>query len=337
MAEAPWKRLRDISWKPDISWRTVLRWFGYSLFFVFCFVLFASWTFPYERLQAWLIEEASKRGYELEIIDIGPSRLSGVTLQGVRLVLPASGDQPPVDLLLDELSVRASLSSALSSTKSFSFDAELAGGDAQGDVAIDENGLDLDADFSDIDLKRLPALRRFTKVPIVGTLDGQVALTMPEEVGESTGEVDLRIAGMNIGDGEAKIDIPGWGGLTLDQADAGDLEIEATIEEGTANIESFTADGKDLKLDVLGFIRLARPMKRSQLNLMLKAKVDEAYKKRSPKVATMFELASSGRDYKAAVTPDGSLQYRIQGSPGGRIRPKAVGEEPFRAPTRPSR
>jgi len=330
MVEIPWKKLPTKL--PDVSWQSALRWAGYPTFFVLCFVVFAYWTFPYERLRDRLIEEADERGYELEIIDLSPSRLSGVTLEGVRLVLPGKGDEPPVDILFEELTVRVSLLSALSDTKSFSFDAELAGGDAQGDVAFGEDNFEVEAEFSDIELKQIPALRRFTMIPVTGKLDGEIALTMPGDIGESNGSVALTIEALSIGDGKTKVDIPDWGGLTLDEADAGDLEIQATIEEGTIDIESFKADGKDLKLDVLGNVRLGRPMMRSQLNLMLKAKIEDSYKERSPKIATMIEIASAGDAYKAALAPDGSLQYKITGSPAGRMRPQGAGNQPFRAP-----
>lgn len=302
-----------------------------------CFVLFAYWTFPYERLRDRIIDLAAERGYELEIVDLSPSRLTGVTLEGVRLVLPAKGDDPALDVLIDELTVRASLLSALSSTKSFSFDVELAGGDAQGDLAIGEDSFEIEAEFDKIDLKRIPALRRFTKLPVEGTLDGEIALALPPELDESRGNVDVTIDSMSVGDGESKVTIPGWGGLTLDRADLGNLQVQAVIEEGNAEIERFKADGDDIKIDVLGRVKLARPMSRSQMNLLAKAKIDDAYKTRSPKVATMLDLASSGRGYKAALTPDGSLQYKISGPAGGRLRPIGAGNEPFQMPESRSR
>ncbi|MEM7433882.1 MAG: type II secretion system protein GspN [Myxococcota bacterium] len=326
MAEPFWKRL------PEFSWRRALRWAGYPLFFLFCFVLFAYWTFPYEKLRDRLVELAAQQGYELEIIDLSPSRLSGVTLEGVRLVIPGKGEDPPVDVLIDELTVRASWLSALTSTKSFTFSAELAGGDADGDVSIGEDDFEVDAEFDAINLKRIGALRRFTKLPVEGTLTGELSIAMPSEVAESTGSVDLTIGEMTIGDGESKVTVPGWGGLTLDKASVGDLEIQATIEEGKAAIDRFKADGEDIKLDVLGQIKLARPIPRSQMNLIVKAKIEDAYKTRSPKVATMIDLASTGKDYQAALTPDGSLQYKINGSAAGRIRPVAAGKEPFKQP-----
>jgi len=335
MVDIPWERLTEKL--PEVSWRKVLRWAGYPVFFMFCFVVFAYWTFPYERLRDRLVEEAGERGYGLEIIDLSPSRLSGVTLEGVRLVLPAKGDEPAVDVVFDELTVRASILSALSDNKSFSFDAELAGGNAQGDVAIGEKNFEIDAEVSDIELKQILALRRFTKIPVTGKVDGEITFAMPSEVSESNGSVTLTIEAMSIGDGKTKLDIPGWGGLTLDQADAGDLNVQATVVEGTANIESFKADGKDLKLDALGNVKLARPISRSQLNLMLKAKIEESYKARRQKMAAMIELASTGDAYKAALAPDGSLQYKITGSASGRLRPQGAGKQAFQAPAATAR
>ena len=330
MVDIPWEKLTKKL--PEVSWQSALRWAGYPAFFMFCFIVFAYWTFPYERLRDRLVEEAGERGYGLEIIELSPSRLSGVTLEGVRLVLPAAKDEPDVDIVLDELTVRVSILSALSDTKSFSFDAELAGGNAQGDVAIGEDNFEVDAELEDIELKQIPALRRFTQIPVTGKLDGEITLAMPSEVSKSNGNVTLTIEAMSIGDGKTKLNIPGWGGLTLDEADAGNLDVQATIEDGTANIESFKADGKDLKLDVLGNVKLARPMKRSQLNLMLKTKIEESYKARSPKMAAMIELASTGDAYKAALAPDGSLQYKITGSAAGRLRPQGAGQQAFQAP-----
>jgi type II secretion system protein N len=190
--------------------------------------------------------------------------------------------------------------------------------------------MEIDVEIENVDLGALPALRTFTKIPLAGTLTGEIVLAMPPEVAESTGNVEITIEGLNVGDGKSKLDIPGWGGLTLDPADVGNLELIATIDAGIAKIERATAHGKDLELDMLGRVRLLRPVKRSDLNVMLRAKIQDAYKERSEKVATMLELASSG--LKAAQTADGAIQYVVAGSIGGRLRPRAAGNQPFAAP-----
>jgi type II secretion system protein N len=304
---------------------------GYPMFFLLCFVFFAYQTFPYERLAARLVQEAQALGYEIEIIDLTNSGLTGLTFENLRLVLPSEGeDSPALDVIFDELTVSTSLFSLVSDTKSYSFDAELAGGEADGDLVLGPDTMEVDAELDDINLEALPALRKFTKVPLAGTLNGEVALDMPSEVAESTGSIEITIEGLNIGDGKSKLEIPGWGGLTLDKADAGNLGLVATIEEGSAKIERATSHGKDLELDVLGNVRLRRPLKRSELNVMLRVKIQEAYKERSAKVATMLELASS--ELKAAQTADGAIQYTITGSFAGRLRPREAGTQPFKAP-----
>jgi len=309
----------------------ISRWIGFPIFFLACFVFFAYKTFPYERLADRLIQEAQARGYELEIIDLTNSGLTGLSFENLRVTLPSEGeDAPPVDVVFEELTVSTSLFSLVSDTKSYNFDAELAGGEAEGELVLGEDNMEIDAELDDIDLEALPILRKFTKVPLAGTLNGEIALAMPSEVAESTGNVEITIEGLHVGDGKSKLDIPGWGGLTLDKADAGNLELVATIEKGSANIERATSHGKDLELDVLGRVRLLRPLKRSELNLMLRVKIQDAYKNRSAKVATMLELASSG--IEAAQTADGAIQYIVAGSFASRLRPRAAGTQPFKAP-----
>lgn len=310
--------------------KKILTWAGYPVFFLLCFVFFAYKTFPYDRLADRLAEEARVRGYEIEIIDLTHSGLTGLTFENLRVVLPAEEGSPPLDVIFEELTVSASLFSLMSDTKSFSFDAELAGGDAQGDVSLGANSMELEAEIEDIDLGAIPALRRFTQVPMAGTLNAEIDLTMPSEVAESTGDVMLTIDELNVGDGKTQLDIPGWGGLTLDRADVGNLELVVTIEEGIATIDTAKSHGQDLKLDAVGKVRLARPMKRSELDVMVRVKIEDVYKQRSAKVATMLELASSG--LKSAITPDGAIQYVIGGSAGGRLRPRAAGRLPFEAP-----
>ncbi|NNE19843.1 MAG: type II secretion system protein GspN [Myxococcales bacterium] len=311
--------------------KQILQWTGYPLFFVLCFLFFAYKTFPYERLADRIVQEASVRGYEIEILDLTHSGLAGLTFEGLRWVVPSEEEgSPPLDLIFDELTVSTSLFSLMSKTKSYSFDAELAGGDADGDVTIGENDLDVDIEIDEVDLGALPALRQFTKVPLGGTLSGEIVLVMPSEIAESTGNIAVTIEALSIGDGKSKLEIPDWGGLTLDRAEAGNLDLTVTIEEGLAKIERATARGKDLELDALGRVRLLRPLKRADLNVMVRAKIQNAYKERSAKVATMLELASSG--LKAAQTTDGAIQYTIAGAIGGRLRPRAAGNQTFQAP-----
>jgi type II secretion system protein N len=316
---------------PDIPFRKILKWTGYPLFFVVCFVFFAYKTFPYEKLADRLIQEAAARGYEVEIVDVTHSGMTGLELEGVRVVLPSDDDEgPPLDVIFEELEVGTTFLSLLSSSKTYVFEAELGGGAVEGEVTTGGESMAVDVEIEDLTLEAIPALRRYTKAPMAGVMNGEIELSMPEDVADSTGNIDISIEGLNIGDGKTQIDIPGWGGLTLDRADAGDLELVAVVNEGAANLETAKSHGADLKLDAVGRIDLRKPVQRSDMNVMMRVKIEDAYKSRSPKVATMFELASSGM--KAAMTADGAIQYTLVGPMGSRLRARPAGSEEFKAP-----
>jgi type II secretion system protein N len=316
---------------PDIPYKKILKWTGYPAFFLLCFVFFAYKTFPYEKLADRLVREAALRGYEVEIVDMTHSGLTGLELEGVRVVLPSdSEDSPPLDVVFDELEVGTTLLSLISSSKTYEFEAELGGGEVEGEVTTGAESMAVDIEIEDLTLEAVPALRKYTKAPLAGTMNGEIELSMPEDVAQSSGNVDISIEGLNIGDGKTKIDIPGWGGLTLDRADAGNLELVAVIEDGAANLETAKSHGPDLKLDALGRVDLKQPIQRSDLRIMLRVKIEDAYKSRSPKIATVLELASSG--IKAAMTSDGAIQYSLVGPMGSRLRARPAGRDEFKAP-----
>ena len=73
-------------------------------------------------------------------------------------------------MVFDELTVSTSLFSLMSDTKTYSFDAELAGGEVEGELALGIDNMEVDAEVDDIDLEALPILRKFTKVPLAGVL-----------------------------------------------------------------------------------------------------------------------------------------------------------------------
>lgn len=340
----------------EVEFKKVLPWLGYSAFFVFCFIAFAYWTFPYDRVRERIIAEAGKLGYDLEIVDLSPSRLTGATLTGVRVVLPEAGGSqgsrrarrtgpppsggqppgrggPPPELMLDELTVRASPLSWLFGRTAVKFDATLAGGELEGRIDLgSEDDMAFDAEFSDLDLRRIPATREFIPVPLNGRATGIIDVRMPADVEESTGEVDIRIADLHVGRGETKVEIPGWGSLTVGEANLGTFELVGTIEDGSFDIKRASANGPDIKLEAAGSVELARPFRRSLLDLLVRLKIEEGYLKKSEKVATALELASQQSGFKAAETADGALQYKVRGSLGGRLRPTPAGKERFRKP-----
>src|SRR5690606_32851510 len=89
----------------------VRRFVIYPAFFFGCFFTFCYWTFPYERVRAFVIQQAEYEeapggtlrptGYRLAIVDLQPSWVTGVELTGVRLrKAPEEEGEAPLNLVV---------------------------------------------------------------------------------------------------------------------------------------------------------------------------------------------------------------------------------------------
>lgn len=305
-------------------------WVGYPAFFLTCFLFFAYLTFPYERLKDWIVQqveyppgpegEPRPSGYRLEIVSLEPWWLTGVELQGVRLVrLPQAPGDHPVDATFEEVYARVSILSLLVGDLDVSFSALLAGGEVTGEVELADDASRYAAELDSINLRRIPILRSATGLPLAGVLSGQFDLTVDADPTKSQGAIDLRIAGLEVGDGNAKLKVPGIGGLTIDRMAAGDLLIHSKVENGIADFKELRANGEDIELDGSGSLRLAQPLKVSKLDILISAKIKDAYKERSDRAKTLLSLLEMNPIARSALAPDGALQFRLSGVLGGRF------------------
>ena len=307
----------------------VAQWLGYGAFFVFCFMLFTYWTFPYDRVRDLVQRKAANQGYELTIAELRPNWLTGIKANGVFLSkhsTTGTADDKPPPTSIDELKVRVSVLPLLLSKRAFSFSAELAGGEIDGNVSLGDKTSHVEVDIDTVELKQIPALRQFTKIPVAGLVNGSIEFDVSENIEESIADIDLRIDAMTVGDGKSKAPIPGWGGLAIDKADFGTLEIVTSTDKGIVKITKFQSDGKDIKLKGSGEVKLVHPIGASRADILVKVLVEEAYKDRSKKVAGLFELAKSRPEFKKALTDDGGLQFKINGAFNGRISPQPAGK-----------
>jgi len=339
------ERLRDrLDWlgeKLGPVARKVGKWVGYPLFFIFCFVLFAYWTFPYERAKRFIIEkvEYTERGgrlvpsgWELEIVDLGPSGLTGLSASGVRLVkLPETPEERPVDVTIEEANVSLGVLSLLVGTVAVDFDVAVAGGDITGSFAQGGTTTEVEAEIDDVKLRRVGVLRGLLGLPVAGDMSGDIDLVVAEDAANTTGTIELAIDGLAVGDGNTKLQIEGipGDGLTVERLDAGNVEFYASVEDGSANIERLEGRGPDVDLDGAGSIRLLQPLPMSRLDLMLRANIKDSYKERNPRTEAMFMLIENNRRAGAAKTPDGAFQFRISGTFGGRISGSPAGRAPM--------
>jgi type II secretion system protein N len=296
-------------------------------------------SFPYGRLGDLAVQEIEypkgptgerrASGTQIDIGSVSPTLIpGGATLEDVRIVKRGSrpGDEP-MEISVDELSARVGLLSLLVGNTSVSFDAEIGGGAIEGEYSDGATETSIEASIERVDLAELGVLRSLMKgVPIEGELGGEIDLTVNDEREQTNGSVDLTIAGLTIGDGQSKFPIEGMGdGITIEQIDAGDLNLVLAVESGTATVETFEADGADIHLEGEGTIQVMRPLEASQLDLFLMFKFADAYRDRNDRTRGMFTMMDFAPRLRPARTPDGALRYRITGTIGGRVATSPAG------------
>lgn len=315
---------------------------AYTGFYVLCFILFAYWSFPYDRLKNHLIHQVEyasgpggrqPSGWELDIVKLSPSWGTGVSLDGVRLTkTPERADDSPVSMAIDEVTVRVSPWALLFGSTSVRFHAKVGDGALQGALKSSSDRTQLRAETSNLNLRRLPFLRATLGIPLLGTMNGDLDFTVAEEAEESDGHADITIDDLVLGDGKAKLRVEGMqDGLTIERIDAGDLHLQLESQRGTARVTRLESSGEDAELSGMGSLRLVQPMKASRLDLLLRVKFSDAYRNRSDQTRALFSLMEFNPKVREARASDGALQFRIAGSLGGRIVPSPAGRASIRS------
>jgi type II secretion system protein N len=296
---------------------------GYTLFFVVCFVLSAYYTFPYDRARDLLVRRAAalpppagKEPVKLTIAEIGPHWLTGVALQGVQYEQKSTvASEPPLKLAADELTVRLSLLSLLpGDSMAIELGAEVGDGSIEGEYELfQRQPRAIEAELDEVDLDKL-GLGSYLGVPLKGKASGTISMGPIDTPNTMQGDIELHIDGLKLGDGKSKIKLPGMpGGLTLDTLNAGDLDLKVAIRDGVGSIEKLESKGKDMQLTGSGSVRMAKQLGQSRVDLAMGVKVEEGYTSKSERMKAAFDLMSNSPLLKRAMTPDGTIRFRLTG------------------------
>lgn len=314
----------------------------YPAFFLFCFVVSAYWTFPYDRLRDVLVAAVSDGSSRLDIADLSPSWLTGIEASGITYTTyPTRPDERVSMIEIPEATARISLLSLITGSLGGSFSVTLPSGEISGDVTrLGETGFDLDAELEDVDLRTIAPLRRAIGLPLTGRVNGTVTLNAPEEGGlaQSTGTVELRVTDASVGDGRAKLRIPSQGraaasgddsGITVNRLRLGDFPIRLAIARGTATLDRLQVRSPDIELELTGTVTLRRPARQSRMTLNVRVKLQQAYLDRSANIAGLLALGELDPRVSAARTADGFLAWTLTNTsgslsfrPAGRARPR---------------
>jgi type II secretion system protein N len=305
-----------------INRRTLLTVSAYAAFFMLCFVAFAHWTFPYERLRDTIVARvaAANTGSgptnKLTIGELGPHWLTGVALSSVKMErTPVSSDELPTRITLDELTLHAAPLRFLLGGIGVDYDATVGAGEIDGSYRQSRDGPhQVESKLDAVDLGKL-GLGSVLGIPMQGIADGAIEVQLAEKPTDTHGTVQLHIKQLRLGDGKAKVKIPGMGGgLTLDPIDAGNTDLKLSIRDGVATVERLEAKGKDLSLTGSGSVRLARSLPLSRIDLTIEVKFDKGYTERSERTKAAFELMAASPVIQRAQSPDGTMRFRVSGT-----------------------
>jgi type II secretion system protein N len=312
----------------------------YPAFFTFCFFLFCYWTFPYDRVRDFLIQKAEytegpggrlqPTGWEVNIVELSPSWVTGIELEGVRVQkAPEEEDGRPIDLSIPEASARVGLLGAILGSPTVSFDAAVAGGRVAGEVTLEGEALRaLELDIEDLQLRRLGAYTRIMGLPLGGMLSATMDMSFPENPQETEGEIHASVRGLKIGDGDSRLELPRMrDGLTVDPITAGDVELAVVTSQGSGEVTKLSARGPHLSLDGEGTVHFATPLSLSRVDVLLAAQFTDAYKSSTPRTQALFALLDGNPMVRSARTSDDKLQLRIRGSLGSGLSATPAGRE----------
>jgi type II secretion system protein N len=315
-----------------------LRYLGYPAFFTFFFLLFVYWTFPYDRLKEFIIHQVeaprptgagtvAALGLQLEIDELSPTFFPGLTARGVRLTwLPQAQGQRAVTARMDRVTAHVSLLSLLFGKVNADLDIQGMGGTVEAHVEAVTGGTrpglrELKLKMLGVRANEIGPLVQGVGLPVQGRLDTDVQLSIPDGlINRASGRATLTIAGLKIGDNVAQFQIPGFGGVTIAQIDAGTLAGNITIRDGNASIERLNARSRELNLAISGRVELRADAAQTGINLLTRFQLTDEFRNKNEQSTRIMMVLDMVPELRAARGQDGMIALRCRGTAGRGVR-----------------
>ncbi len=270
---------------------------GYPLVYAFCLALFASLTFPYDKLKERIVwsfnadQRASGGQQELQIEDLSGFWISGVRMKGVTLLSASSEPgKTPSKIVIDEATARYSMLPMLLGGRDLHFDAEIFGGEVSG--SFEQGGSDklLDVSLDGLDLGQVQPIVQLIGVPVEGKLGGTAHIVLPEgKASKGTGQLSLESKGTAVGDGKAKLK----GAIALPRLDVGTMTLAADAKDGVLKLTKFVAGGKDLELQGDGRITMREVFLESLCDAQVRFRINDVYRAKNDVTKSLFGAPGS--------------------------------------------
>lgn len=269
---------------------------AYPLFYLFCLLVFLSWTFPYDKLKERIVttfnaqQRNSPSPQELQIEELDSSWVTGVKAKGVKLIAPSPDPtKPPTEIKIDEARARISLLGLLVGNKDVSFRIEAFGGVIKGSFEDSGKERNVEVVFEDVDMSKIDAIATNVGFPLEGKLVGTLKLQLPEgKASKANGTVNLEIKDMYAGNAkELTVKTP-LGPFTLPRLKVGSFTVTGDAKEGILKITKVGASGGDVDVNGDGRVQLREVATDAHLDVNLKFKINDGYRNKNEKTKMLF-------------------------------------------------
>jgi type II secretion system protein N len=275
---------------------------GYPLFYLFCLLVFLSWTFPFETLRDRIVatfnaqqRSVASNPQELFIDELDSSFITGIKAKGVRLVQPsADPDKPPVEIRIDEARARISLLPLIIGNRNVSFRVEAFDGVISGRFEDTGKQRTVEVEFDGVDVGRIDAIAAQVGFPLSGRLNGALKLELPEgKASKGNGNVNLEISEMHAGDDkELTVKTP-LGPFTLPRLKVGNFAVNGEAKDGVLKLTKIGASGGDVDVSGDGRVQLREIATEAMMDVALKFKINDSYRSKNDKTKMLFGAPGS--------------------------------------------
>ncbi len=291
-------------------------------------------------------------GIELSLGSLGPTFLPGLEARDVTVTFlpqttpgappPAGEGAPrPTVMRIDKLKVRLSLLPLLWGRANVSFSLQGLQGEAEGSASLLLEGpppdpplaprpstapappavspgpvlTDLEVTLTNLDMGQVGPVVQAVGLPLGGRMSGTIRLEVPEgRTSQASGEIHLAVDRMTVGNGQAQYQIPGFGGVTIEQIRAGRLDLNITARAGVLTFERTAAHSPEFDLAMDGRVTLRPNTADSALDLGVRFRLTDVYRNKSEQAARILTVMEMVPDLRRARRPDGMIAFRCTGT-----------------------
>ncbi|MBI2091821.1 MAG: type II secretion system protein GspN [Deltaproteobacteria bacterium] len=243
----------------------IFKYIGYLCLFIFSFIFFLYWTFPFSVLKDRIITAAEQQlggQYSVKIGDLSSSLITGVALKDVKIT-KREQDKTENVWGAAKVKIRTSLTSILFGKTNVKFAVKNQKSEMSGSFKTAEEGFSLASSLSNFNIGDIGMFSSDDGVKLVSEIDGSLKLNINKrQMIQSSGSADFSLSNIKLKAGELKIGeginftVPE---LIFSKGSGSSLKVD--LSKGAIHITELKLADGDLKLDLSGDIFMSQVLK----------------------------------------------------------------------------